>query len=177
MQAEHAPGLGPAAVIADHHAHVDAVEPAHGRADDGEAEIPDFEIAFFEVLDGAPRVKLGMPGQMDFAVFQHDLAGGVDQDGGVEVAALRRALGVAEVEADIEALGGGEEGCGFIGGHGALEPAVGLGAIRIEMAGEEGGQREFGEDHELGAAGVGALHEADHAGDRDVPPFRLLDGA
>ena len=38
--------------------------------DDGEAEVADLEVAFFEVLDLAGRVEGGVAGQVDLAVFQ-----------------------------------------------------------------------------------------------------------
>jgi hypothetical protein len=75
LQAQHPPGLGPAAVVADQHAH----DPAHG-APDGKAEVARLEIALLEMLEGAFGVELGMAGKVDLAVLADDPAGLVDQD-------------------------------------------------------------------------------------------------
>ena len=60
------------------------------RALDRKAQIADFEIAFFEMLELALRIELGVAGQMDLAVFADDIAGLVDQNRGVVVVGLRR---------------------------------------------------------------------------------------
>jgi hypothetical protein len=185
LQAEHAPAFRPAAVVADHHPHVDAVEPAHRRADHREAEIAHLEIALLQVLHLALRVELGVPGQMHLAVFQQDLAGRADQDRGIEVPPAHRAglvrlvrdLRVAEMEADIVALRRLEQRRGLVRGHRRLEPVIGLRDILVVVAREEGGQRELGEHHELHAAPVGALHQRDHAGHGDRARLGFLDRA
>ena len=150
---------------------------SEGGADDGEAEVADFEVALFQMLNRAFGVELGMAGQVNLAVFQHDLAGGVDQDGGVVVVPVRGAFGVAEVEGQVEAAGGIEERGGFVGGEAGLEPKVGLGTVFKIVPGEKGGERQFGKDDEFGAAGLGAFHETDHAGDGAVAALGALDGA
>ena len=61
-------------------------------------------------------------------------------------------LGVAEIEADAELLRFLEEHGGLRPGHLALVPAVELRLVVDHPAREETGQRELGEDDQLGAA-------------------------
>ena len=74
LQTEHAARFRPAAVVAEHHSHVDLVQPTHRRSDHRKAEVADFEIAFFQMPRDAPWVLFGVPEQMHFAIFQQDIA-------------------------------------------------------------------------------------------------------
>ena len=124
LQAHHPVALGPAPVVADHHA-----DHAAERAPDREAQVADLEVALFQVLEWDARAVIGVAGQIDLAVLADDPAVRADQDRGV-VAVPRAAffceLGVAEVEADLEL--GRELGRGCVASLGIslLEPAVDL---------------------------------------------------
>ena len=101
----------------------------------------------------------------------------MDEDGSVEAAPVRRLLGIAEMEGDAVLPRGLEKRRGLVGGQRRLVPVVGIGDVLLVPARKEGGQRQFGEDDHLGAVPVRALHEPDHAANRDVAALRLLDGA
>ena len=73
LQPEHAPGLGPAAVVADQHADIHILAADWG-ADHGEAEVADLEVPLLQVLHLPDRVVVLVPGQVDLAVLQDDLA-------------------------------------------------------------------------------------------------------
>src|SRR5690606_40306595 len=73
LQAHHAIGLRPAAVVADAHA-----EASAEKIPDAETEIARFEIAFLEMLEASVALVLGMTGQVDLAVLGDDSASLVD---------------------------------------------------------------------------------------------------
>ena len=97
LQAHDPIGLAPAAVIADRHPHHAAECVDHTEA------ASRLEIALLQMLKLAPRLVLGVAGQMDLAVFRDDRAALVDQDRRVVAVAIRsldRQLGIAEVKPD-----------------------------------------------------------------------------
>ncbi len=97
LQTHHAISLGPAAVVADAHAHV-----AAERLEHREAEIADLEVALLEVLERPLGLVLGMARQVDLAVLAGDAAVTLDDDRGIEVARLAAfvdQLGIAEAHA------------------------------------------------------------------------------
>ena len=59
--------------------------------------------------------------------------------------------------------------------HLALEPEIGLGAVLVMPAREEGGQRKLGIDDEVGLLRGRLIHQLDHAGDDDLAAVVLLD--
>ena len=69
LEAHDAIALGPASVVADHH----AKPPAHGLPD-RPAEIAGLEIALLEILKDGVRPVIGMTRQVDLAVLADDLA-------------------------------------------------------------------------------------------------------
>ena len=77
---------------------------------------------------------------------------------------------IAEIEADAELLRLVEQRLRLGPGHLALVVAVELGLVLDQPAREEGGERELGEDDELGAPALGLAHQ------RDQPPHRILAG-
>src|SRR5581483_11065233 len=148
-QAHDAPGLGPAPVIADAHAEYAAHEAPHR-----EAEVAGFEVALLQVLVAALPVELGMARQMHLAVLADDGAAAVDEDGGVEVVAIRGELGVAEAHSHAMLHGALEQRPGGGPRHLPLEPEVGLGPVLAVPAREEGGECQLGADDEIGAPGL-----------------------
>src|SRR5690606_10058317 len=88
LQAHHAIGLRPAAVVADAHA-----EASAEKIPDAETEIARFEIAFLEMLEASVALVLGMTGQVDLAVLGDDSASLVDDDRRVEAVADTRRIG------------------------------------------------------------------------------------
>ena len=172
LQAHHAVDLGPAPVIADAHA-----EDAAHEAPDRKAEVARLEVALLQVLVRALLVELGVAGQVHLAVLADDGALLVDQDRGVEVVPVRRQLGIAEAHAHAvlgrpleQRPGGGVR-------HLLLEPEIGLGAVLVIPAREERGQRQLGIDDEVGALGLGLLHQVEHARHHGLARVGLLDGA
>src|SRR5262245_33530211 len=91
LQPHHAMGLRPAPVIADGHA-----EDSAKSAQDVEAEITGLEIPLLQMLDGAFRFKLRMTRQMNLAVLGDDPGGSVGENAGVEMAPVRRTLGLLQ---------------------------------------------------------------------------------
>ena len=181
LQAHHPVALGPAPVVADHHA-----DHAAERTPDRKAQVAYLEVALFEVLERDALAMIGVAGQMDLAILADDLAVRADQDRGVVAvsrAALLRDLGVAEMEADLELGGELEQRPGRRVGHLLLEPAVDLGDLVVPVTREEGSERELRIDHELTARGVRLAHQlhqpADHArpvvGEMDWPELRRAD--
>ena len=83
------------------------------RPPDREAEIADLEVALLQMLERNAGAMVGVSRQMHLAILADDLAVRADQDRGV--VALRRAaflgeLGIAEIEADLQARGQMEQG-------------------------------------------------------------------
>ena len=162
LKGQHAPGFGPAAVVADEHAE-DAVAPG-GNAPGGEAAVAVFEVALFELVEAVAGARFDGAGEVDFAVDADFGAVGGNEHRTVEVLSVRGALGVAEIEADLEFAGAVEQALDGRVGHGGFE--VGLEFVAAEQpAGEEGGESEFGEDGELCAFAGGAFEQVDHAGE------------
>ena len=58
LQPHDAPGLGPAAIVADAHAHEGAVV-----THDGPAEVADLEVAFLQMLERPPWLVFGVAGR------------------------------------------------------------------------------------------------------------------
>src|SRR4029078_4812813 len=100
LQAHDAKGLGPAPIVAN------ALADPHvvlEHLPDGEAEIAVLEVLLLEMLVRHVRTMVVMARQVDLAVLADHAPVRSDQDRGVEVmrrAALFRALGIAQVEAD-----------------------------------------------------------------------------
>ena len=160
LQPHDAIGLGPAPVIADRHPEQAALE-----LPDRETEIAGLEIALLEMLVRTLGVELGMARQMHLPVLADDPAGVVDQDRAVEMTALRRELGITEAHGHAELSRPVEERLCVRPGHGALEPMIGLGAILMVPAREEGGQRQLRIDDEGRALRLGLFHQRNHAVD------------
>ena len=164
LQPEHPVGLGPAAVVADHHADDAAERPPHL-----EALGTDLEVALLEVLEGAPRLVLVVPGQVHLAVATDLVAVAADEDLGVVAVTVRRLLGEAEAEADAEASGFVEEGLGLDRRHLGLEPHVEVGVVLEVPAREERRERELGIDDELGSERVRVVQQGEQPVD-DIGP-------
>ncbi len=121
-----------------------------------------------------------MAGEVHLAVLADDASVRARQDGAVVV--LRRAvlageLGVAEIEGDAEVRRRLEQRPGLRARHLALEEGVDLGLVLHPVAREEGGQRQLGKDHELGAARVRLAHHGDEPPDDALPAVSPLHGA
>jgi hypothetical protein len=170
LQPHDAVGLGPAPVVADAHAD-DAAE----HAPDREAEVARLEIALLEMLMGALRVELVMPGQMHLAVLADDGAVAIDQDRGVEVAPVRGQLGIAEGHRHPVPGGALEERARGGVRHLALEPEIGLRPVLVMPARKEGGQRKLGINDEVRPFLLRLVHEVDHAADHDLAAVVPLD--
>src|SRR5205814_4980665 len=97
LQSHHAIRLGPPAVVADAHAH-DRTAIARHRP----AEVADLEVALLEMLKRAPRLVLGVAGQMDLAIREDDTASRVDENRRVVAMTVPGLLGVAEAKAESE---------------------------------------------------------------------------
>ena len=129
------------------------------------------------MLGGAAWVVIGMAGQMNLAVFQHDLTGAIDQYLRVEaplaqaefVVLLQRHLGIAQTEPNAGRLGRIKQRLGDGRGHFGFKPLIGLAEMLAIMAREEGGQRQFGKHHQLRPALLGALEQSQHALDGNRP--------
>src|SRR5207249_3426411 len=158
LQPHHPVGLGPAAVVADAHADDGAAVPR-----DGPAEIAHLEVALLEVLERAPRLVLGVAGQVDLAVLEDAAAARVDEERRVVAMAIGRLLRVAEAEAEAEPPRLVEERLRFRPGHLGLEEGVDLGLILHPPARKERRQRELGEHDQLRAARLRLVQQREQA--------------
>ena len=173
LQAHDPVGFGPAPVVADAHAHDAAESPPYA-----EAEIARLEIALLQMLVNAPRLRLGMAGQVHLAVLSDDLAVAVDDDGGVEAAppaALVHQFGVADIEADAELLGLLEQRRRFRPRHLGLVIAVELGFVFDHPAREEGGEGKLGKDDQFGPPALGFAHHGHQPAHRLLARLRFGD--
>ena len=102
-------------------------------------------------------------GQVHFAVATHDLTFAVHDDGGVETLAFWGEFGVAQVKADAVLARQVKQGLHIGVGHGRLKVAVNLGLVGHPVAREKRGQRQLGEHHKVGMAGVGFFEQLDQA--------------
>ena len=167
LQRHDAVTLGPAAVVAQRHAHGAAKGLVHTKVFAG------CEVTFFQMLEFAPGLVLEVTGHVDLAVLAHNLAALVHEDGGVvlhELALFLRQLGIAQVKANAQIACQLEQRHGVAAGHFALVVAVQLGLIFDVPAREKGGQRQLGIDNNIRAQALGLAHHftqtLDHAGTR-----------
>ena len=132
------------------------------------------------MLEGALRPVVGVARQVDFSILAHDGPAVVHQHRGVEALQARVGLGefgVAEVEADAQFGGGLEQDAGLGARHLAFEEGVDLLVGLEPPAGEEGGQGQLREHHQLRAAGGGLAHHLQQAGDAVGPGLAQRDRA
>jgi hypothetical protein len=163
LQAHHAVGLRPPAVVADAHA-----EHAAEGAPHAEAQVADLEVSLLEVLERAIGLVLGVAGQVDLAVFPDQAPAGVDEDRGVvpmSDAALDDELRVAEIEAETEPRCLLEQRARLGPGHLALEERVDLRLILHPPARKERGEGELREDHQVATPGLGLVQMREQAFD------------
>ncbi len=99
LQSEDAKRLRPAPVVADAHAE-DAVQHAPRR----KAEVAGLEIAFFEMLVAAVRVKFVVAGEVNLAVLADDDPSLVHQYRRVEMMPVGREFRVAETHGHGDAF-------------------------------------------------------------------------
>ena len=133
------------------------------------------------MLERRPRQVVGVSGEVDLPVLPDDLAA-VHQDGGIEVAVAVAVpspdqFGIAEVEPDTEPPGGVEEGPGLRPGHRGLEVRVRGRRVLEEVAREERGEGELGEDHQPAAGARRPLHEGEQPSDDFASRLVRLDAA
>ncbi|MHC2687027.1 hypothetical protein ACVJDU_008591 [Bradyrhizobium diazoefficiens] len=164
LQAEHAPGFRPAAIVADHHAH-DGVGPGRTGPEGGKTEIAIFEIALLQLLVARTRPRLDRARQMHLAIAAENLAVTIDQDGAIVAAAVRRQLGIADIKTDTERTCAVEQLGHRRVGHAALEILVERLALQ-QPARKERGEGKLREHHEAGAAAGGLLQQREHARER-----------
>ena len=169
------PGFRPAAVVADQHAHH---RPAPGlRTPEGlETLVAVFEVALLQLLEAVPHTRLHRTGQVHLAVPGQDAAIGAGGDGAVEAPPFRCALGIADIEANTQRLRAVEERLHRGVGHGCLVVLVELCPLQ-QPAGEEGGEGQFGEDHELRPLACRLFQQRDQAGQHRFPAVRALGGS
>src|SRR5262249_11167590 len=176
LQPHHPIRLGPAPIVADAEAH----QSAEGRPD-SPTEVAHFEVTLFQMLKGAPRLVLGMTGEMDLAVFADGAARLVHQDRGVEAShrasRLTYELGIAETEADAETARLDEERTRLRPWHLTLEERVDLRLVLHPPAREEGREGKLGKHHEVGAMRLRLLQEAEEALHHLRARLRALDGS
>ena len=119
---------------------------------------PGVEVGPLQVLERPPRLVVLVAGQVDLAVAG-DLAavrrrpGSACCSGGSPPVGRRWQLGEAQREADAQVAGLVEQRLGVGPGHLGLEEGVDVGLVVEPPAGEERGQGQLGEGHQLGAVG------------------------
>jgi hypothetical protein len=152
LQTHHSIGLGPAAVVADHHPD----EPAERRPH-AESVRPRLEEVALGVLERAVRLVILVARQVHLAVPGDDGTVALDED--LRVVPVAPAvdrvrlgqLGVPQAEADAEPPGIVEQRLRLRPRHRPLVVVVELGDVVDEPAGEERRQRQLGEHDELAA--------------------------
>src|SRR3546814_2105176 len=102
---------------------------------------------------------------MDLAGTAYDASRLVDQDRGIEAAAVSGQFGKAEVEADAEFAGEIEQRLCLRARHAGLEEARDRLVVFHPVAREEGGEREFGKNHQPRTTAVRLAQQRDQAFD------------
>src|SRR5882724_10490831 len=77
LHAEHTPGLGPAAIVADHHAH-DGTAPLRAGPERGKSQVAIPEIAFFKLLVARAGTRFDRTRQMHLAITAENAAFAID---------------------------------------------------------------------------------------------------
>ena len=122
-------------------------------------------------------VVFHMAGQMDLAIFADDLARLVGENSGVEVMSIRRQLRIAEIHRHLVLRRALEQRPRRSVRHLALEPIIELGPILHIPAREEGRERQFRIDDQVGAFCFGFVHQRNHALDHGLAAVGFLDRA
>ncbi len=160
LQAHDAIGLGPAAVVAQGHAH----HPAKAAPDI--ERFSRLEVVLLQMLECAPWFVLGMPRQMHFAVLADDLPVLAHQDGCIEAALdamLDRQLRIAQVKAYAQLARGLEQHPRLRTGHLAFVEGVDFGGIFHVPARKKRRQRQLRKHHQLAAHGMGLAQMREQA--------------
>ena len=110
---------------------------------------------------------------MHLAIATEDFAVAVDQDGAIVAAAIRRQLGITDIEADAQCARAIEQLCHGRVRHAALEILVERLAFE-QPARKEGGEGKFRKHHEAGAAAGRLLQHVNHAGERMLARIGFL---
>src|SRR5882724_13299202 len=150
LQAENAPGLGPAAIIADHHAH-DRMAPGRTCPKSGKSQVAIFEIAFLKLLVARAGTRLERTRQMHLAIATENFAIAVDKDRTVVASTVRCQFGVADMEADAQRPGAIEQRPHGRIRHAALVVVIERLALD-QPSREEGRERQFGKYNQARAA-------------------------
>ena len=148
LEAEDPVGLGPTPVITDGHADYSAKGTVDSEA------VSRLEVVALQVLEGPPWLVVLVAWKVHLAIPTDDGAIPLDQDRRVVPVTVRGQLGVPQVEAHAQSLGLVEQGAGLGTRHLGLVEVVGLGQVVDPPAGEERGQGQFREHHQV-AASVG----------------------
>src|SRR5882757_6610995 len=164
LQAKNTPGLRPAAIIADHHAH-DRVTPIRSDAKSRKSEVAIREIALFQLLEARSGARFDRPRQMHLAIAAENLAATIDQYRAVVAPAIRRLLGVTDVESDAKGASAIEQALHGRIGHAALE--ILIERIAFEMPSrEEGREGQLGKHNQAGAARGSRFQQLQHPAKR-----------
>jgi hypothetical protein len=130
------------------------------------------------VLEGPPRLVLGVPRQVDLPVLADHAPALVNEDRRVEApggsAAVHAQLGIAETEPDTESACLVEERARLRPRHLALEEGVHLALVFHPPAGKERGERELGKGHEIAAVRLGPVQESEQPLDHLRPGVGAL---
>src|SRR5437016_7900210 len=172
LQAENAPGLGPAAIIADHHAH-DGMAQVWACAKGGKSQVAILEITLFKLLVARAGTRLDRARQMHLAIATENFTVAIDQDRSVVAPAVRYQFGVADIETDAQRPGTIEQRPNGRIGHAALEIAIERLALD-QPSREERRERQFRKDNEARAARCGLFEELQHPAERMLSRVRFL---
>ena len=172
LQPKNAPGLGPAAIVADHHPH-DRIAPGRACAKRRKAQIAIIEVALFKLLETRAGTRRDRARQVHLAVATENFAVVVDQDRTVVAPAVRCPFGVADVEADAERAGAIEQRLHGRIRHAALVIAFERLALD-QPSREERRERQFGKYHQACAARGSRFQKLQHASQGVLSRIRFL---
>src|SRR6202046_2878541 len=156
LKAHNAVGFRPSAVVADAHAH-----HAAESAPNAEPEVSWLEIAFLQMLVGAPVLGLGMARKVHFTIFPDDGARAVDEDRSVETTLaprLQSELCIAEIKANPKLLRLLEQRMCLWAWHRRFVVRFEFRLVSDQPPREESCERQFGEDDEFRASSFGLAH-------------------
>ena len=146
LQTHLAVSLGPAPVVADHHAHATAERVPHT-----ETLVARLEVVALRVLERPPRFVRGVTGDVHLAILRDDPAISVDEHLRVVPVTICGEFCVSERESDATLLGELKQRGSVGTRHRAFVVVVGGRDVVDEPAREERRQCEFGEDDERDA--------------------------
>ena len=153
LQAHHAPGFWPAAIVADTHADLGVLGLPNLKA-----FVTHIEIFLFKMLKGRLGFVIAVTRQMDLAITTDDICLSIDQNRGIKAPPVFGELGVTQIKPDRQFARGLEQHRGLWSGHAGFKVAL-LGLLLGHpVTRKKRRQRQLWKHHQLCAARGGFAH-------------------